>query len=402
LSDHQGTVRDLLNAAGAIINHVDYSAFGVVLAQSNASVGDRFLYTGREYDANLALYWYRARWYDASSGRFTSVDPLLFGAGDAFNPYRYVGNAPANGTDPSGMVTEQSIFNRAFVGNLVRLIQRVKETVITTVAPGAYAITRTIGTVLPVVGKVVTILVSVAAGLVLTDSIAQTKLIQTAQETVIKAINQAVKTVARILRRIKPKCEVSSVQLFAPIIPTFIPLPKFGPIGHLNPLGNGDLNMLGPHLDPRGIGEFRNVHWVVWSGKHLNLCLFSRHKTLTDARRFTTDNQGTRGFLGEMGLANAADFPDNAIHDRYVSDTLVVLADAPGFPFVTGPQPHRDGFPGEYPVSAKFNFYQQAVSLQDKEIKGQIWYHTVIEAVAPGPSGSRSNYTLLNAKLSAL
>jgi RHS repeat-associated protein len=104
LTDRQGTVRDLANAAGAIINHVDYSAFGVVLAQSNASLGDRFLYTGREYDAALALYWYRARWYDASSGRFTSVDPKVYCAGDAFNPYRYVGNAPANGTDPSGML----------------------------------------------------------------------------------------------------------------------------------------------------------------------------------------------------------------------------------------------------------------------------------------------------------
>jgi RHS repeat-associated protein len=114
LTDRQGTVRDLANGVGTIINHVDYSAFGVVLAQSNASVSDRFLYTGREYDASLALYWYRARWYDANTGRFTSADPLLFGAGDAFNPYRYVGNAPANGTDPSGMqpAVGQSIFTR--------------------------------------------------------------------------------------------------------------------------------------------------------------------------------------------------------------------------------------------------------------------------------------------------
>ena len=34
LADHLGTVRDLINNSGAIIDHVDYSAFGTVLDET--------------------------------------------------------------------------------------------------------------------------------------------------------------------------------------------------------------------------------------------------------------------------------------------------------------------------------------------------------------------------------
>jgi hypothetical protein len=47
------------------------------------------------------LDYYRARYYDSSVGRFISVDPMGFGAGDT-NLYRYVGNNSTNATDPSG------------------------------------------------------------------------------------------------------------------------------------------------------------------------------------------------------------------------------------------------------------------------------------------------------------
>jgi RHS repeat-associated protein len=101
LTDHLGTVRDLVNAAGVLINHIDYDSFGNILAQTNPAAGDRFTFTGREWDAELQLYYYRARFYDPRLGRFTSQDPLGFAAGDV-NLYRYVGNNPLGATDPSG------------------------------------------------------------------------------------------------------------------------------------------------------------------------------------------------------------------------------------------------------------------------------------------------------------
>lgn len=58
-------------------------------------------YTASEFDSESGLYYYRARYYDPSSGRFLSEDPIQFGAGPNF--YLYVGNNPINRFDPLGL-----------------------------------------------------------------------------------------------------------------------------------------------------------------------------------------------------------------------------------------------------------------------------------------------------------
>jgi RHS repeat-associated protein len=60
-----------------------------------------FGYTGRRWDPDLGLYYYRARWYDPQLGTFLQTDPI--GSLDYINLYAYVGLEPGNGTDPSGM-----------------------------------------------------------------------------------------------------------------------------------------------------------------------------------------------------------------------------------------------------------------------------------------------------------
>lgn len=60
------------------------------------------MYTGREFDSETGLQYNRGRYYDATTGRWISQDPLGFSAGDS-NLYRYVANSPTNGTDPSGL-----------------------------------------------------------------------------------------------------------------------------------------------------------------------------------------------------------------------------------------------------------------------------------------------------------
>ncbi|MDD3120365.1 MAG: HNH/ENDO VII family nuclease, partial [Candidatus Gracilibacteria bacterium] len=67
----------------------------------NKLLGNSRLYTGREYDSETGLYFYRARYYDSESGRFISRDPI--GVADNVNLYSYVGNNPVMYTDPSGM-----------------------------------------------------------------------------------------------------------------------------------------------------------------------------------------------------------------------------------------------------------------------------------------------------------
>jgi RHS repeat-associated protein len=102
LTDRLGTVRDIASSAGTVLDHVSYDSFGNVLSESTPANGDRFKFTGREYDGAVGLYYNRARWYGPVVGRFTSQDPKQFGAGDT-DLYRYVNNDPSNAIDPTGM-----------------------------------------------------------------------------------------------------------------------------------------------------------------------------------------------------------------------------------------------------------------------------------------------------------
>jgi RHS repeat-associated protein len=89
-------------ATGTISDTLSYDGWGNIASESNASFGDRYKYTGREYDSATGLQYNRDRYYDPASGRWLTQDPLGFDAGDS-NLYRYVKNHPTNGTDPSGL-----------------------------------------------------------------------------------------------------------------------------------------------------------------------------------------------------------------------------------------------------------------------------------------------------------
>ena len=106
LPDRLGTVRDIIDNSGAVLDHIAYGAYGQILSQSNASAGDRFGYAGMQTDATTGLYFDQARWYDPGSGRFISQDPIMFSAGDS-NLYRFVMNSPADYSDPLGLFLQQ-------------------------------------------------------------------------------------------------------------------------------------------------------------------------------------------------------------------------------------------------------------------------------------------------------
>ncbi|MEM7758156.1 MAG: RHS repeat-associated core domain-containing protein [Cyanobacteria bacterium P01_A01_bin.40] len=101
LTDHQNSVRVVLDRQGNVVNQISYDSFGQITNETNPDVDFRFSYTGREFDAETGNYYYRARYYDPSAGRFISEDPISFAAGDS-NIYRYVGNNPLFYLDPSG------------------------------------------------------------------------------------------------------------------------------------------------------------------------------------------------------------------------------------------------------------------------------------------------------------
>jgi RHS repeat-associated protein len=112
-ADGLGSVTSLSNAAGSIANTYTYDSFGKLTA-STGSLVNPFQYTARESDSKTGLYYYRARYYDQSAGRFLNEDPIRFNTGPNF--YSYVRNNPADLIDPSGLSPCLNI--NAFVNEL--------------------------------------------------------------------------------------------------------------------------------------------------------------------------------------------------------------------------------------------------------------------------------------------
>jgi RHS repeat-associated protein len=102
LDDHLGSVRDLIDSSGAVVNHLTYDSFGNLLSQSDPTRSIGYGFTGRALDAETGLQYNRARYYDGNTGRFLSEDPSGFASG-SFNLYAYVGNDPVDLIDPFGL-----------------------------------------------------------------------------------------------------------------------------------------------------------------------------------------------------------------------------------------------------------------------------------------------------------
>ncbi|MBL8891006.1 MAG: RHS repeat-associated core domain-containing protein [Planctomycetaceae bacterium] len=101
----QYSIIGLTNAAGTIVERYSYTAYGTLgiyaangTVRTTSTYANRYTYTGREYDADLNLYHFRARWYDPATGGFISSDPL--GYVDGMSLYR--GYFGIKGVAPNG------------------------------------------------------------------------------------------------------------------------------------------------------------------------------------------------------------------------------------------------------------------------------------------------------------
>jgi RHS repeat-associated protein len=100
-ADGLGSITSLSNGSGTLAESYAYDSFGALTATSG-SLTNSFRYTGREFDSETGLYYYRTRYYDPALGRFSNEDPIQFSGGENF--YRYVVNSPLNFTDPYGLI----------------------------------------------------------------------------------------------------------------------------------------------------------------------------------------------------------------------------------------------------------------------------------------------------------
>ena len=100
--DHLGSIRLVTDLAGFVVNSYDFGSFGQIEPSTVALVSSPYTFTAREYDEDVGLLYYRARFLDPSSGRFIQRDPYGFAGGD-LNLFRYVFNDPVQITDPWGL-----------------------------------------------------------------------------------------------------------------------------------------------------------------------------------------------------------------------------------------------------------------------------------------------------------
>lgn len=100
-ADGLGSIVALSDSTGTIVQRYEYDSFGNRKDMQN-TIKQPYTYTGREYDRETGLYYYRARYYDAMEGRFISKDPIGFAGGNV-NLYGYVWNEPINYVDPTGL-----------------------------------------------------------------------------------------------------------------------------------------------------------------------------------------------------------------------------------------------------------------------------------------------------------
>ncbi len=99
----RGDVIGITDESGASLARYRYGAFGELIAGDGA-IANNILFSGKRYDSASGLYYFGARYYDASSGRFISRDPM--GYIDGPNDYVLAMNNPLLWIDPYGLCGE--------------------------------------------------------------------------------------------------------------------------------------------------------------------------------------------------------------------------------------------------------------------------------------------------------
>ncbi|KQZ60954.1 hypothetical protein ASD67_16825 [Sphingopyxis sp. Root1497] len=102
MADERGSIVSVTDSAGATIAINSYDEYGIP-ASGNAG---KFGYTGQMWLPEAGMWYYKARMYSPTLGRFMQTDPI--GYGDGMNWYNYVRSDPVNNSDPLGLAINRS------------------------------------------------------------------------------------------------------------------------------------------------------------------------------------------------------------------------------------------------------------------------------------------------------
>ena len=119
-ADGLGSITELTSQIGTAAQGYTYSSFGKIESQLDSNFVQPYTFTSRQFDAETGNYFYRARYYDAVSGRFLEEDPVseFLDQPSTNNKYTYVGGNPINFFDPLGLVWEYS----QSIGSLIHFV----------------------------------------------------------------------------------------------------------------------------------------------------------------------------------------------------------------------------------------------------------------------------------------
>jgi RHS repeat-associated protein len=106
---------------GAVVHDCRYDAWGQIEAGASEP---GYAFTGREWDPEIGLYYYRARYHSPSAARFLSADSFEYARG--LLTYVYAANSPVDAMDPSGHYTVRSS-NKTFVRPVESAMQTLQD-----------------------------------------------------------------------------------------------------------------------------------------------------------------------------------------------------------------------------------------------------------------------------------
>lgn len=122
--DPRGSIVLVGDASGTAVALDSYDEYGI---PGTANAG-RFQYTGQAWLTEAGMYYYKARMYSPTLGRFMQTDPI--GYDDQINLYAYVANDPVNGVDPTGtegIVDDAVAWGKMVVSDLGELAEGISE-----------------------------------------------------------------------------------------------------------------------------------------------------------------------------------------------------------------------------------------------------------------------------------